>query len=80
LYGDKKTKICKGYAFVEMVSKDGAEKALKRLTGIEVGGRHKCKIKGEKPVCSTRNYSSNTSHLHFHQAAALKKETPRRPI
>ena len=30
---DKKTGNCKGYAFVEMVDKDGAERAVARLPG-----------------------------------------------
>ena len=57
---DKKTRICKGYAFVEMVSKDGAEKAVEALDGTEVGGRQlNVKIREDKPVPPPRRYVPN---------------------
>ncbi|SHL88954.1 RNA recognition motif domain-containing protein [Mucilaginibacter sp. OK098] len=79
---DKKTRICKGYAFVEMMSKDGAEKAVEALDGIEVGGRQlNVKIREEKPVAAPRNYSSNTRSSSFSSGSSFeKKKRPRRPI
>jgi RNA recognition motif-containing protein len=78
---DKKTRICKGYAFVEMASKDGADKAVEALDGTEVGGRQlNVKIREEKPVApAPRRYVPNrggsTSTSDFE-----RKKRPRRTI
>ncbi|MDB5086914.1 MAG: hypothetical protein JWR09_908 [Mucilaginibacter sp.] len=76
---DKKTRICKGYAFVEMISQDGAERAVEALDGTEVGGRQlNVKIREEKPVAPPRSYSSN---MRSSPAGSFeKKKRPRRPI
>lgn len=48
---DKKTRICKGYAFLEMVSQEGAERAIEALDGTKVQGRViNVKIREDKPV------------------------------
>jgi len=39
----------------------------------------KCKNKGRKPVAAPKLFS-NTRSSSFHQAAALKKETPKKAI
>jgi RNA recognition motif-containing protein len=36
---DKKTRICKGYAFVEMKSEAGARSVMAGLDGVAVAGR-----------------------------------------
>lgn len=36
---DKKTKICKGYAFLEMEDESGAKQAMAALDGTELAGR-----------------------------------------
>ncbi|HEY4195697.1 MAG TPA: RNA-binding protein [Mucilaginibacter sp.] len=36
---DKKTRICKGYAFVEMKSEEGARSVMAGLDGLPVGAR-----------------------------------------
>ncbi|ASU34783.1 RNA recognition motif domain-containing protein [Mucilaginibacter xinganensis] len=92
---DKKTRICKGYAFVEMVDKDGAERAVEALDGTEVGGRQlNVKIREEKPVVPVRGYSSaprpfssdgNRGNSSFGSSnnsggSYEKKKRPRRPL
>ena len=60
---DKKTRICKGYAFLEMADKEGAERAVEALDGTKVSGRQiNVKIREEKPVPPPRpNYGSRNS-------------------
>jgi RNA recognition motif-containing protein len=36
---DKKTKICKGYAFLEVADRVGAEQAMAALNGTYIAGR-----------------------------------------
>jgi RNA recognition motif-containing protein len=36
---DKKTRICKGYAFLEMLDREAAEEAIKNLNGHPIGDR-----------------------------------------
>jgi RNA recognition motif-containing protein len=36
---DKKTKICKGYAFLELTDRAGAERAIEALNGTLLSGR-----------------------------------------
>lgn len=36
---DKKTNICKGYAFLELTEQHGAEQAIEALDGTTLGGR-----------------------------------------
>ncbi|WP_428331057.1 RNA recognition motif domain-containing protein [Mucilaginibacter sp.] len=50
---DKKTKICKGYAFLEMESREAAERAIEALDGTKVKGRLlNVKIREEEPVAA----------------------------
>jgi RNA recognition motif-containing protein len=56
---DKKTRICKGYAFLEMTSQEGAERAVEALDGTTTGGRVLAvKIREEVPVAKPRYTSS----------------------
>jgi RNA recognition motif-containing protein len=53
---DKKTRICKGYAFVEMTTKEGAQRAVEELDGTKVKGRVlNVKIREDKPVVTRHN-------------------------
>jgi len=53
---DKKTRICKGYAFLEMADKEGAERAVEALDGTKVSGRQiNVKIREDKPVPPPRH-------------------------
>ncbi|CAN5425248.1 hypothetical protein BH09BAC6_BH09BAC6_12750 [soil metagenome] len=36
---DKKTRVCKGYAFLEMTDMEGAQNAIEALDGTTIGGR-----------------------------------------
>ena len=55
---DKKTGTCKGYAFLEMVDKDGAERVVEALDGTAIGDRVlNVKINEEKPVPVKKPYS-----------------------
>lgn len=52
---DKKTRICKGYAFLEMVSQEGAERAVEALDGATVSGRELAvKIREDQPAPKPR--------------------------
>jgi len=54
---DKKTRICKGYAFLEMVSQEGAERAIEALDGTKVQGRViNVKIREDKPVIKRASF------------------------
>jgi RNA recognition motif-containing protein len=61
---DKKTGICKGYAFLEMTDKDGAERAIEALDGTSIGDRMlSVKMTEEKPVPVKKTYSKfNTNY------------------
>lgn len=52
---DKKTGICKGYAFLEMKDKDGAERAVEALDGSYIGDRMlSVNITEDKPAAQAR--------------------------
>ncbi len=36
---DKKTRVCKGYAFLEVADRAGAEQAIAALSGTHIAGR-----------------------------------------
>jgi RNA recognition motif-containing protein len=67
---DKKTRICKGYAFVEMETKEGAKQASEALNGTPMLDRElTVKISEEKPVITTQpklfsnTFRTNQSNL-----------------
>lgn len=48
---DKKTKICKGYAFLEIASEAGAKQAIDALDGAMLSGRElRLSVVEEKPA------------------------------
>ncbi len=36
---DKKTRVCKGYAFLEVADREGAQHAIDNLSGTSIAGR-----------------------------------------
>jgi RNA recognition motif-containing protein len=61
---DKKTGTCKGYAFLEMTDKDGAERAVEALDGTAIGDRMlSVKITEDKPVPAKKNYTKINSNF-----------------
>jgi RNA recognition motif-containing protein len=58
---DKKTGTCKGYAFLEMKNKEGAERAVEALDGTFIGDRQlNVKINEEKPAPVKKTFSKFT--------------------
>lgn len=56
---DKKTRICKGYAFLEMADMEAAENVIANLNGIAMGDRSlTVKISEEKPKPAPKPWSS----------------------
>jgi RNA recognition motif-containing protein len=47
---DKKTRICKGYAFIEMINRTGAENATEALNGTKIDGKVLTVKINEEPV------------------------------
>jgi RNA recognition motif-containing protein len=68
---DKKTRKCKGYAFLEMVSLEGAQNAIIELDGTMLADRAlSLNIVQEKPAAApsrrpASNYSSNPSRSSY---------------
>jgi RNA recognition motif-containing protein len=84
---DKKTRICKGYAFVEMLSDEGAVQASAALDGLELEGRElTVKINVDQPVKpaitprfqpQTGSYSRN---IQQSPTDPVRAKRPRRPL
>jgi RNA recognition motif-containing protein len=85
---DKKTGKCKGYAFLEMTSKEGADNAMEALDGTFLGDRQlSVKITEDKPVAVKKpsfkpnNYSSSPASSYVKvgkPADEFKKKRPRK--
>jgi len=85
---DKKTGKCKGYAFLEMTDKGGADRAMEALDGTFMGDRQlSVKITIDKPAPPAKpaykpnnNYSSSpASYVKVERAGAeMKKKRPRK--
>ena len=81
---DKKTRICKGYAFIEMETEDGAEQAVEALDGVTMQDRElTVKISEDRPVAppkrsySKPSYSSSSSS--YNKTYQPNTERPKRP-
>lgn len=73
---DKKTKICKGYAFLEIEDRAGAENAVEMVDGAIVAGKPlSVKIREDEPVAAPKQYSGYSGSGSFE-----KKKRPRRAI
>ena len=84
---DKKTGNCKGYAFVEMADKDGAERAVEALDGSSIGDRMlSVKITVEKPTPVKKTFSKSSDKFSYNptylkverKGEELKKKRPRK--
>lgn len=75
---DRKTHICKGYAFLEMVNEEAAENAKSALNGTEVSGRElKVNIVEEKKTTAPARI--NTTYRKVERYPVIeKKKRPRR--
>ncbi len=83
LVRDKKTRICKGYGFIEMGDRQSAESAVAALHGVEMGDRFlTVNIKEEEepakvaPVVRKTGYTPGFSPRI---SAPEKKKRPRLP-
>jgi RNA recognition motif-containing protein len=83
---DKKTRICKGYAFIEMQSLTDAENTVIALDGVMMGERAlTVKISEEKPAEVKTRFSSPVSNISRgygrpeERPAPEKDKRPRRP-
>jgi RNA recognition motif-containing protein len=83
---DKKTGNCKGYAFLEMISREDAERVVDGLNGSAIGDRVlSVQIKEEDPAPKVVPAKSHfAGHSKFTSAPAqttslpLKRKRPRR--
>jgi RNA recognition motif-containing protein len=80
---DRKTKVCKGYAFIEMVNEAGAEEAIKALNGEPMDDRAlTVKVSEEtKPAGPTGQRPRPPAHNNYTRPANRPPadEKPRRP-
>ena len=84
---DKKTRICKGYAFIEMADRAGAESAAEALNGTIMDGKTLTVNINEEPVVKSRHFSAATNYRQApdHRNVEkpnieVKKKRPRRVI
>lgn len=84
---DKKTKMCKGYAFIEMNDRTGAEAAVEKLNGIILDGKElTVKINEEQTGnCSLLSESIVSQRPPVYQKVSrpgteVKKKRPRRAV
>jgi RNA recognition motif-containing protein len=72
---DKKTRICKGYAFIEMVDMEAATEAAANLNGRAMGDRNLAvKISEEKPAAPAKSFSGGSTGVQ--SARYVKVEKP----
>ncbi len=89
---DKKTRICKGYAFLEVTTEQGAEQAVEALDGSTMGGRDlKLSIVEEKPPVPVKprfvrtdrpsggGYSGNSGYSGRPSGQSPDPSKPKRP-
>jgi RNA recognition motif-containing protein len=79
---DKKTRICKGYAFIEMVTEQSAKNAVEALNGTPMEDRElTVKISEEKPVIVSKPSFNPSLRKPFSPAIASRPagERPKRP-
>ena len=83
---DKNTKICKGYAFVEMKNDEGSHAVEEALNGYQLNGKvltvkinEEHKIAGSE-IAETENNRQPVYQKLSKPGAELKKKRPRRPL
>jgi RNA recognition motif-containing protein len=83
---DKKTRICKGYAFLEMHDQEAAEEVIKNLNGYPIGDRtlslsireENATIQG-KPLPPVKRVDPTTKYIKVERPSdPLKKKRPRK--
>ena len=84
---DKKTKICKGYAFIEMIDRTGAKNAAEALDGTMMDGKTLTVNINEEPdiiaqpLPVTRNYVRKFDPQKVNiPVAEVRKKRPRRVV
>ncbi|QJD97185.1 RNA-binding protein [Mucilaginibacter robiniae] len=86
---DKKTRKCKGYAFVEMLSEEGAVRVSAALYGLEMQGRElTVKISVEQPVkpAMPQRFQSRPQNMSPYKtdpgstSEPVRTKRPRRPL
>lgn len=70
---DKTTRICKGYAFLEMADRKAAERVIKALDGTSMGDRQlTVTIRNDEPVSPAPIFKKVERHTW-----SVKKKRPR---
>jgi RNA recognition motif-containing protein len=84
---DKKTRICKGYAFIEMNDRKGTEGAAEALDGTDMNGKQlTVKINEEpapKPSYAPTTFSQQRQPVYqkvSRPGTEERKKRPRRPL
>lgn len=84
---NKQTKICKGYAFIEMFERKGAENAVETLNGTVMDGKsltvniNEETVMNVEPLIATRIFTKPaTSSFVEHPPVIEKKKRPRRAL
>lgn len=84
---DKKTRICKGYAFIEMINRTGAENATEALNGTLVEGKALTVKINEEPIAVKKPVSSSATQVRppvyqkvLKPGVEVKKKRPRRAL
>jgi RNA recognition motif-containing protein len=89
---DKKTRQCKGYAFLEMTDQAGADRSIEALDGTPMGDRFLSVKQTEdkpaappKPKAYTKPWARNTEHSYVkversNSSVPDKKKRPRKPL
>ena len=77
---DKKTRVCKGYAFVEMETQEGAEQASEALNGSVMQERElTVKISEAPPTPPQRPKFNATRRYSSAKPSPSSTERPKRP-
>lgn len=80
---DKKTRICKGYAFIEMNDRKGAEAAAEALDGADMNGKQlTVKINEEpasKPSYTPKAFTPQRQPVYQKVSTLGTKERKKRP-
>jgi RNA recognition motif-containing protein len=84
---DKKTRVCKGYAFIEMMDRVGGENAVEALNGTLMDGKVLTVKINEEAVVSTTSMPTATMQTRppvYQKVVKLgdevKKKRPRRVV
>jgi RNA recognition motif-containing protein len=78
---DKKTRVCKGYAFVEMTSLEGAQAAIAALNDTDYGSRSlTLNLVDEKPAVAIPKVSASRSSSYSSKSSTpVNPERKKRP-